>query len=143
MPGRGGHSSRRQRAIEAYGNARDRAQTPDAAGEVEEAPLIALAGGLAAGALIAALLPAPRTEERSPTGATGRKEPPESPQAAKDAGQRALDELGLTRDKGTTHPLDSRRRSRGSPRLPPGGRRHCSRQRVTSQARQVLLASRP
>jgi hypothetical protein len=49
----------RQRAIEAYGDARTRAT--DA---LEEAPLIALAGGLAAGALIAALLPRSRTEDK-------------------------------------------------------------------------------
>ena len=45
-------ASARQRAIEAYDGARDRVS--DTLGE---APLIALAGGIAAGALIAALLP--------------------------------------------------------------------------------------
>ena len=54
-----GESSRRQRAIEAYESARGRAN--DTLGE---APLIALAGGLAAGALIAALLPRTQTEDR-------------------------------------------------------------------------------
>ena len=49
----------RQRAIEAYDSARERAG--DTLGE---APLLALAGGLAAGALIAALLPRTETETR-------------------------------------------------------------------------------
>src|SRR6185369_12155240 len=54
----GGHSTPRQRAIEAYGNARDRVSNAGRrAGEtIEEAPLIVLAAGLAAGAAIAALL---------------------------------------------------------------------------------------
>jgi len=54
-----GSSSPRQRAIEAYEGARDRAT--DTLGE---APLLALAGGIAAGALIAALLPRTQTETR-------------------------------------------------------------------------------
>ena len=53
--------SRRQRAIEAYGSARGRASDT-----LNEAPLIALAGGIAAGALIAALLPRTRTGPRKP-----------------------------------------------------------------------------
>ena len=51
-------TSTRQRAIEAYESARDRA-----ADTLGEAPLLVLAGGIAAGALIAALLP--RTDARS------------------------------------------------------------------------------
>ena len=72
---------RRQRAIEAYGNARDRAG--DA---LDEAPLIALAGGLAAGALIAALLPRTRTEERliRPYADRARETARSAAQAAKD-----------------------------------------------------------
>ena len=54
-----GSPSARQQAIEAYEGARDRAV--DTLGD---APLIALAGGLAAGALIAALLPRTDTETR-------------------------------------------------------------------------------
>ena len=52
-------ASARERAIEAYDSTRERVS--DTLGE---APLIALAGGLAAGALIAALLPRTRTEAR-------------------------------------------------------------------------------
>lgn len=51
--------SARQRAIEAYDSARVRARD-----EVEGSPLLALGGGLALGALVAALLPRTRTEER-------------------------------------------------------------------------------
>ena len=64
--GRGGFAgTARQRAIEAYESALDGVSGAGrrAATGLGEAPLIALAGGLAAGALIAALLP--RTSERS------------------------------------------------------------------------------
>ena len=68
-----------------------------------EAPLLALAGGIAAGALIAALLPRTESRERAdPPDGTAREGhapgPPSS--AAKDAGTQRLDELGLTREKG-------------------------------------------
>jgi hypothetical protein len=90
-------ASRRQRAIEAYGNARTRAN--DA---LDEAPLIALAGGLAAGALIAALLPRTRTEERlvRPVANRAKETAKSAAQAAKEAGRTRLNELGLTPDKG-------------------------------------------
>ena len=90
-------ASRRQRAIEAYGNARTRAN--DA---LDEAPLIALAGGLAAGALIAALLPRTRTEERlvRPVADRAKETAKTAAQAAKEAGRSRLNELGLTPDKG-------------------------------------------
>ena len=90
-------AGRRQRAIEAYGSARTR--TSDA---LEEAPLIALAGGLAAGALIAALLPRTRTEERlvRPYADRAKETARSAAQAAKEAGRDRLDELGLTPDKG-------------------------------------------
>jgi hypothetical protein len=90
-------ASPRQRAIEAYENARDRAT--DTLGE---APLIALAGGIAAGALIAALLPRTRTEERlvRPTARRVRETAKAAYKAAKDTGSERLDELGLNREKG-------------------------------------------
>jgi hypothetical protein len=90
-------AGRRQRAIEAYGSARDRT-----ANALDEAPLIALAGGLAAGALIAALLPRTRTEERlvRPYADRAKETARSAAQAAKDAGRGRLDELGLTKDKG-------------------------------------------
>lgn len=87
----------RQRAIEAYEGARDRA-----ADTLGEAPLLALAGGLAAGALIAALLP--RTDAESklirPTARRVKDTAKVALDAAKDTGSQRLDELGFTRQKG-------------------------------------------
>lgn len=98
-------STPRERAIEAYGNARDRVSSAGRrAGEtIEEAPLIVLAAGLAAGAAIAALLPRSRTEDRllRPVTERARETARTAYQAAKDAGQGRLDELGLTREKGS------------------------------------------
>ena len=87
----------RQRAIEAYESARDRAS--DTLGE---APLLALAGGIAAGALIAALLPRTKAEARAVRPAARRvKETARAAlDAAKGTGSKRLDELGLNRDKG-------------------------------------------
>jgi hypothetical protein len=90
-------ASARQRAIEAYDSARDRVS--DTFGE---APLIALAGGLAAGALIAALLPRTRSEARlvRPTARRVKDSARAAYNAAKDTGTARLDELGLNREKG-------------------------------------------
>lgn len=90
-------SSPRQRAIEAYEGARDRAV--DTLGE---APLLALAGGLAAGALIAALLPRTEAETRlvRPTARRVKNSARAAYQAARDAGTQTLDERGISRRKG-------------------------------------------
>lgn len=87
----------RQRAIEAYEAARDRA-----ADTFGEAPLLALAGGLAAGALIAALLPRTEAEERAirPTARRVKDTARAAFDAARDTGSQRLDKLGLNRDKG-------------------------------------------
>ena len=87
----------RERAIQAYDDARERAG--DA---FDQAPLIAVAGGIAAGALIAALLPRTRTEEKllRPVTDRARETARTAVRAAKDAGQSRLEELGLTKDKG-------------------------------------------
>jgi len=87
----------RQRAIEAYESARDRAA--DTLGEV---PLLALAGGIAAGALIAALLPRTEAEIRAirPTARRVKDSARAALSAAKDTGTQRLDELGLSREKG-------------------------------------------
>ena len=89
--------STRQRAIEAYESARD-----SAADTLGEAPLLALAGGLAAGALIAALLPRTRAETRAigPTARRVKDTARAAFGAARDTGTQRLDELGLSRDKG-------------------------------------------
>jgi hypothetical protein len=65
--------------------------------------LLALAGGLAAGAVLAALLPTSRKEREmlGPVADRIKSSAGDAVSAAKDAGQARLDELGLTRDKGT------------------------------------------
>ena len=89
--------SPRQRAIEAYESAGRRA-----ADGLSEAPFIALAGGIAAGALIAALLPRTRAETRAvrPTARRVRETARAAAQAARETGSQKLEELGLTREKG-------------------------------------------
>jgi hypothetical protein len=96
--------SARQRAIDAYDGARESVSGAGrrAAESLDEAPLIALAGGLAAGALIAALLPRTQTETRvlRPVGQRISGSAKAAAAAAKDAGTSRLAELGLTREKG-------------------------------------------
>jgi hypothetical protein len=100
-----GPATPRQRAIEVYGNARDRVSNAGRrAGEtIEEAPLLVVAAGIAAGAAIAALLPRSKTEDRllRPVTDRARETARTAVRAAKDAGQSRLDELGLTRQKGS------------------------------------------
>ncbi len=88
----------RERAIEAYDSTRRKA-----AGGLDEAPLIALAGGIAVGAALAALIPASRKEREllGPVAGKIKDRAGDAISAAKDAGQASLDDLGLTRDKGT------------------------------------------
>jgi len=90
-------SSPRQRAIETYESARDRA-----ADTLGQAPLLALAGGIAAGALIAALLPHTETEARlvRPTARRVKKTARAALDAARDTGSQRLDEMGLNRQRG-------------------------------------------
>lgn len=92
-----GGGSPRERAIAAYESARD--QTVDT---LSEAPLIALAGGLAAGALIAALLPRTETETRliRPTAKRVKESARTAVEAARSTGTQRLDELGISREKG-------------------------------------------
>jgi len=87
----------RQRAIEAYAGARDRT-----VGTLSEAPLIALAGGIAAGALIAALLPRTAAETKAvrPTARRVKNTAKAAFKAAKDTGSEKLSEVGITREKG-------------------------------------------
>jgi hypothetical protein len=92
-----GSSSPRQRAIEAYEGARDR--TVDTLGE---APLLALAGGIAAGALIAALLPRTEMETRlvRPTARRVKDTARAAIDAARTTGKDRFADMGLTREKG-------------------------------------------
>jgi len=87
----------RQRAIEAYAGARDR--TVNTLGK---APLMALAGGLAAGALIAALLPRTESEAKlvRPTARRMKNTARAAYKAAKGTGTDRLNDLGLSREKG-------------------------------------------
>ena len=82
-------------AIEAYDSTRERVSDT-----LSEAPLIALAGGLAAGALIAALLPRTQAETRAvrPTAKRIKQSAKAAYEAAKDTGTQRLDELGLNRN---------------------------------------------
>ncbi|QIK77632.1 hypothetical protein G7077_00555 [Sphingomonas piscis] len=94
----------RQRALDAYGSARDgvaNARQRTSQG-LDEAPLIAIAGGLAAGALIAALLPKTDTETKAlrPVGKRLTDTAKAAATAAKDTGTQRLAELGLTPEKG-------------------------------------------
>jgi len=96
--------SARQRAIEAYDSTRDRISDAGAkAGDtLSQAPLIALAGGLAAGALLAALLPKSKAEQKmlGPVGERLTGTARAAADAAREAGAQRLEELGLTRDAG-------------------------------------------
>jgi hypothetical protein len=88
----------RTRAIANYDSARRKAS-----GGIEEAPLLALAGGLAVGAVLAALIPASRKEREllGPVAGRIKDRAGDAVNAARDAGEARLDELGLTRDKGS------------------------------------------
>ncbi len=92
-----GATSPRQRAIEAYESARER--TVDTLGD---APFIALAGGIAAGALLAALLPRTEAETRlvRPTARRVKDSARSAIDAARTIGTQRLDELGISRQKG-------------------------------------------
>jgi hypothetical protein len=92
-----GSVSPRQRAIESYEGARERAV--DTLGE---APLLALAGGIAAGALIAALLPRTDTETRlvRPTARRVKDTARAAFDAARSTGKDRFADMGLTREKG-------------------------------------------
>jgi hypothetical protein len=96
--------SARQRAINAYESARDSVSGAGrrAVGGLGEAPLIALAGGLAAGALIAALLPRTDSEARlvRPTARRVKDTARAAYRAAKDTGGERLQEAGISREKG-------------------------------------------
>jgi ElaB/YqjD/DUF883 family membrane-anchored ribosome-binding protein len=94
----------RERAIEAYDNARERASAArERAGQgIGEAPLLALGGGLALGALIGAVLPRTKVEERLLGDVGGRITGGARTafDAAREAGREKLAELNITPDAG-------------------------------------------
>jgi ElaB/YqjD/DUF883 family membrane-anchored ribosome-binding protein len=100
------YGSARERAVDAYDSARERASlaSAKAGDQIDQAPLIALAGGLAAGALLAALLPRTNRENEllGPVGGKITGSARAAVDAAKDAGREKLNELNLTRDAGTS-----------------------------------------
>ena len=94
----------RERAVEAYDQARATARSAgrNAGTQVSEAPFVALGGGLALGALIAALLPTTRREREllGPVTDRIRDTATAAAGAARDAGTARLGELGITRERG-------------------------------------------
>ena len=94
----------RERAITAYDSARDSAAAAgkQAGDQFAEAPLAVIAGGIAAGAILAALLPIGRREKDllAPVTDNIKDRASAAVEAAKTAGQARLGELGLTRDAG-------------------------------------------
>lgn len=96
----------RERAIEAYDSARERASEArvKAKDGIGEAPLLALGGGLALGALLAALLPRTKAEDKllGPVGERITGGAKAAADAAKEAGREKLSELNITRDAGTS-----------------------------------------
>jgi hypothetical protein len=89
--------SARQRAIEAYEDARDRT-----ADTLSQAPLLALAGGIAAGALIAALLPRTNAETKlvRPTAKRLKAGANAAFDTARTTSKQRFNELGFSREKG-------------------------------------------
>lgn len=92
----------RSRAGSAYGTARESASKvrSGTAEGIESSPMAALAGGLALGALLAAVLPKSQREEEL-LGQYGRRVTDaarEAARAAREAGTSKLDELGLNKE---------------------------------------------
>lgn len=96
------YKSARERTSAAYGSARERAgrASQRTSETLESNPMGALFGGLALGALMAALLPKTRREEEvlGPYGRRINDRAREAARAAKEAGVSKLDELGYNRE---------------------------------------------
>ncbi len=100
------YESARERTAAAYAAARERAGSAyENAGRragqgIDSNPVAAVFGGLALGAIVAALLPRTRQEDEY-LGSAGRRlndSAREAARAAREAGRGQLDELGLTKD---------------------------------------------
>lgn len=100
------YDSARTAAVDAYDSAREKASEAQvrAADGIDEAPLVALAGGLAVGVLLAALLPRTAQEDKllGPIGEKITGSARDALEAAKGAGRDKLNELNLTRDAGSS-----------------------------------------
>lgn len=94
------YDSTRERAIAAYDKSREGAATARRkTGEgIDEAPLLALGGGLALGLLIGALLPRSEREKKALKNVGGKinDRAHSAYDAAKSAGQSTLEEKGIT-----------------------------------------------
>ena len=92
----------RQRALDAYDSARETASsaTRRATGAIEDSPLVVLGAGIAAGALVAALLPTTRREREllAPYGSKVTGAARHAADSARNAGSQKLQELGLMPD---------------------------------------------
>ena len=99
------HRSAPARSTPMTAPASGRRSGEDRAGDgLGEAPLLALGGGLALGAVLAALLPGPSAEDRL-LGQVGGKitgGARAAADAAKEAGREKLSELNITRDAGAS-----------------------------------------
>jgi ElaB/YqjD/DUF883 family membrane-anchored ribosome-binding protein len=96
------YQAARERAGDAYESARDTARNAGqkTAQGIDSNPMAALVGGLALGAIAAALLPRTEREEQL-LGAAGRKvtgTARDAANAARDAARQQIDELGLSKD---------------------------------------------
>ncbi|HEX8223281.1 MAG TPA: hypothetical protein VF605_05650 [Allosphingosinicella sp.] len=100
------YQSARERTAAAYTTARERAGSAyEGAGRrasesIDSNPVAAVVGGLAIGAVVAALLPRTRREDEL-LGTAGRRvneAARDAARAAREAGKGQLDELGLSRD---------------------------------------------
>jgi hypothetical protein len=100
------YQTARERTSAAYATARERAGSAyESAGRrtsegIESNPVAAVVGGLALGAIVAALLPRTQREEQL-LGSTGRRindTARDAARAAREAGRQQLDELGLSRE---------------------------------------------
>ena len=100
------YSDARERAIEAYDSARERASEAGtkAKRSIGETPLIALGGGLAIGAIVAALIPKTKAEDKL-LGSVGQRitgGAKAAAEAAREAGREKLSDLNITRDAGAS-----------------------------------------
>jgi ElaB/YqjD/DUF883 family membrane-anchored ribosome-binding protein len=100
------YDSARTAAVDAYDSAREKtaAATARANDGIDEAPLIALAGGLAVGVLLAALLPRTDREDKllGPIGERITGSARTAVDAAREAGRDKMNELNLTRNAGAS-----------------------------------------
>jgi hypothetical protein len=100
------YQAARDRTSAAYATARERAGSAyETAGRrtsegIEANPVAALVGGLALGAIAAALLPKTEQEEKllGPVGRRINDTARDAARSAREAGRQQLDELGLSRD---------------------------------------------